>query len=445
MLINISITAFTVALLSLLFLSNFLKKENVFSVRNLFLIFALAEVPYLYFLNANQDTIHPYVQAHLQDYEGVFALHLLLKFLFLFTCLITMLLCNPKSRALNSIFRVEHLSRHYLLVSSLILFILTFVLYFLFLNKVGGLSYLLLNLSNKTLVIQGTGFYRNAYLVTSLLSIGFFIFYLSKTNTLTFMNKFFLFSIVSIFFLMLASTGERKNPILVLIYTFMLWNFKISKIKLVTTKNISAFILILIFASLAPILRKSGSTEFYMANPSLLIVDSMPYIGELFKRFSEIDISLFIYSYFNDLDRFWYGSSIVDFFTGLIPRDFYPDKPPLDEGVYIYALAHYYNVTPPTPFHSMLPVGWPLSRVTSGWVHFGPIGVILYAVFTGYILKMFYNISLHTNFSPQSMFMYATLLATNFGISNAFVFNNLMTLFILIIITLIIKSFVLKR
>jgi len=438
MLIDLYITYFLMLLLIIGFIQNKIQKESIFSLKNLFVIFAIAEIPYLYFLNANTQLIHPYVQSHIVDYEEVFTQHIILKMMFLCVALTTMSMVKPKSIILTKIFSVSNISRKGLLLSSLFLLLITIIVFYLFLDKVGGLLFLILNMSNKTLIVQGTGLYRNMYLITSLLSVGFYIHFLSTCKHISKMKLLFLMCLILLFFLILASSGERKNPILLLIYCLILWNFKISKIKLFTVKNIIMFLLLLFFAALAPVLRKHGSTEFYIDNPIALITDALPYIGEIFKRFSEIDISLFIYSHFKGGDDFWFGTSIVDFFTGFIPSQFYPNKPPLDEGVYIYALAHHYNVSPPTPFNEMIPVGWPLSRVTGGYVNFGVFGVIINAIIVGVVLKYFYVLLVKTKYSPSAMVMFSTLLATNFGITNAFVANNIVVLCLMIFFSLII-------
>ena len=439
MIVDIGITLFLILLIAIYFGQNFLKKESLFELKNLFILFAIAEIPYLFYLNHNQDLIHEYVGFHLLDYNYVFLKHIWLKFLFLICALIAMLLFKPRVKRLVWIFNVDYLSRRRCLYVSLGLGITTILFYLLFLDKVGGLTYLLLNMDTKTIVVAGTGWYRSAYLITSMLSLGFYIHYLAGFNRINKSKLFFYLVMLAIYFLILASFGERKNPILLLVYSVILWDFKVNKINIFNAKNALIFSFLILFAALAPVLRKHGTTGFYLTNPALLISESLPYLGEIFKRFSEIDISLFIYSYFSEYSDFWWGASVSDLFTGVIPRGMYPDKPPLDEGVYIYSLAHFYNVHPPTPFNEMLPVGWPLSRVTGGYVHFGVVGVVLNAMLVGMILKYVYNLLKGTSYSPQAMMIYSVLLATNFGITNAFIANGLVMIFMLIIASVCIK------
>jgi hypothetical protein len=308
-----------------------------------------------------------------------------------------------------------------------------------FLSKVGGLLNLILSMSTKTLAVQGTAFYRNTFLLTSMLTIGFFILYISKKKTVTFFDKSMLLLLVVTCFVILGSSGERKNPMMLLIYTAICWNFLVSKLRVFTLKNVSLFAFLIFFASLAPVLRKSGAIEIYMESPSDLFFDSFQYIGEVFKRFSEVDISLFIFSHFDSVDKLWFGASIVDFFTGFIPSSMYIDKPPLDEGVYIYALAHGYDVYPPTAFNQMLPVGWPLSRMTGAYVNFGILGIIAFAGLTGIILKAFENLMIESRYSPQSIVLYCIIIVTNFGLTNAFVFNLLSIIVVLSALTFLIK------
>ncbi|QYJ72799.1 hypothetical protein K0H59_07145 [Shewanella sp. FJAT-51649] len=434
MLINLYIFCFFLFIILMFIIVNINKSRSIFDLNNFFLLFCLAEIPYLFYLNNNQSIIHNYVKKHLVDYELVFSQHIILKVIFIAVALFAMTLISIRLPKIEKACSIEQYSYRDIRFFSVILVFLTAGIYAVFLYKVGGLLYLLLNLSNKTLVVQGTAMFRNGFFVTSFLSVGFFIHYCSIKLSLgkcIKYDKFILFFLLIIFFIMLASFGERKNPILLLIYSIVSWNFSVSKVKLLTLKNILLFSGLLFFAALAPVLRKHNATEYYLSNPIELLMDALPYIGEVFKRFSEIDISLFIFSYFQGVDQFWFGATFIDFLTGFIPSSFYPDKPPLDEGVYIYALAHFNNVTPPVPFHSMAPVGWPLSRVTAGYVHFGVIGVAVSAFIVGVILRLVSNIYRFSNCSPYAGFFYCTLIVTGFGLTNAFVFNNLIYLFII--------------
>jgi hypothetical protein len=439
MIVNIGIGCLFFILVCLFFIAKKHSKDN-FSLPVLFICFALAEIPYLYFIYNNSDELHRYVLYNLDNLDVVFFKHLVYKLLFILVAFYFILKSNIRLPRISRFYSVDHFNANLIAFLAYFFFIITLIVFAAFLSKVGGLLNLILSMSTKTLAVQGTAFYRNTFLLTSMLTVGFFILYISKKNTVSFFDKSMLFILVITCFAILGSSGERKNPMMLLIYTAICWNFLVSKLRVFTIKNISLFAFLIFFASLAPVLRKSGAIEIYMESPGDLFLDSFQYIGEVFKRFSEVDISLFIFSHFDSVDKLWFGASIVDFFTGFIPSSMYIDKPPLDEGVYIYALAHGYDVYPPTAFNQMLPVGWPLSRMTGAYVNFGIIGIIAFAGLTGIILKAFENLMIESTYSPQSIVLYCIIIVTNFGLTNAFDFNLLSIIVVLSALTLLIKT-----
>jgi hypothetical protein len=310
--------------------------------------------------------------------------------------------------------------------------LVTLVSFFVFLEQVGGIFYLITNMDNKTNIVKGTALFRNLFFISSVLSVGFYICYVSKSHN-SISKKLILIFLIASFFLMLASFGERKNPLLLVLFSIIMWNYSVNKINIFTVRNVLFFLFLIVFSSLAPVLRHEGAFESYLGDPQKLFNDALPYIGELFKRFSDIDISLFIYSYFDTSSKFWYGSTFSGFFTGFIPSSVYEGKPPLDEGVYIYNLAQGLKVTIGSPFKDMIPVGWPLGRVTAGYVHFGLVGIVIYAVLTGMFLKYCYKVMIFSNYSPLWVAFYSYLMLISFGFSNAYVFNAL-TIFLLLIL-----------
>jgi len=435
--IDLTTTIYFIILLSTLLF--FIKKYNgdAFHVIPLFLLLSIAEVPYLYYISHNTEELHQQVLYYLNDFEVSFLKHVFFKLVFIFFCLIAMLLFKPKVYSRAAVMLSNGNGSITLLVFFSAVSIGSFIA---FLEQVGGLFYLISNMDNKTNVVKGTALYRNLFFISSLLAVGAYISSLNPYRV-SIRNVLFLIFVVIVYFLMLASFGERKNPLLLIVFTFIMWNYAIRKLDVFSLKNLVIILFFILFSSIAPVLRNQGAFELYLLHPSDLVKDSLPYLGELFKRFSDIDISLFIYSYFDESGKFWYGATFSDFFSGFIPSSLYENKPPLDEGVYIYNMAQGLVVEIGSPFKDMIPVGWPLSRVTSGYIHFGIVGIVVYAIFTGVILKYFYNLMVYSSYSPIWVAFYTYLMLIGFGISNAFVFNAITILCLLVILSFITNLF----
>lgn len=427
-------------LLNLLFLLHISKKTYLFpfSLYSLFIIFAIAEIPYLFFFVHNPELLSIYVKPLINDFDGLVIKHVFNTALFINLAFVSMCLFIPRVKLFINVFNYSDNSINQLKIAFVFLLSITILFYILFLNKVGGLSLLIANISNKSTFVQGTALYRTGFFVSAFLTIGVFIEGKSRGNHKSW-SAFKLLLIVFFCFTLLASFGERQKPILLLIYTALLWNYKISNIKVLNVKLLISFVCLIVFASLAPVLRQPGAIELYLQDPLLAFEDATPYLGEMFKRFSDIDLSVFVYSQFKSFDDYWFLATLKDFFTGFIPMSIYPDKPPLDSGVYIYNMAIGNSVDIGSPFKNMFPVGWPLSRVTSGYVNFGYMGILIFAPITGIILKYFYQLMLESNFSAVPVLLFTTLIFSNFGLSNAYIFNLL-----IIFICCLTLSFILR-
>lgn len=423
--IDLAISVFAIFLLVLYKVSPKSEDNSVFGFRTLFFLVTATELPYLYALNHDRKYLNPAILANVTDFDNVFVKFLFLKALFLIAFSITAFHMRKGRRRIhppiNETARIGKTASLDLELS-IVMLLLTILTFALLLFDTGGLVHLLLNWSKKTEVLQGTAFYRISNLVFGALSVGFFVNFIGRKARVGILDRALLLLLISFVFLVLISVGERKNPILLVIYAMACWHFRVRPIKMLTASKILLLAAFMAFAALFPELRKDGVMEILLTDPGEVVSASLQNWGQLFARMSDVDTSLFVYSYFDSFDKFWYGATWLDLITGLIPSSLYPDKPPIDSGVYIYALAHQYNIHPPVPFRELLPVGWPLSRVTGLYVQFGILGVMFGGLITGWLMRRFSEITFESR-SPGSLLVYIWAMLTGFGLTTAFVFN----------------------
>ncbi|MGQ7148454.1 hypothetical protein ACUOA8_59935, partial [Escherichia sp. SS-MK2] len=77
----------------------------------------------------------------------------------------------------------------------------------------------------------------------------------------------------------------------------------------------------------------------------------------------------------------------LDLFKAPLPRSIYPEKPPVDDGMYIRTIAEGYNVTPSRPVQELYASSWPPETLGSMYANFWIPGV----VFGMYILGIIYK------------------------------------------------------
>lgn len=408
-----------------------LRQYNYITIIPLSIIYMLLEVPFLLTAYHNPETLYPSALAWVDDFNYVFMQHILLRLIFVICFIATCMFYRPKNLD-SKVIKLEVKKSHLTIVLCLLFFS-----YFSFLNQVGGLVLLLMNMSNKSELIKGSAFFRLTFVYSTFLFSCLYVCYISQKKSYS-KTIFFLWMIL--LFLMLASYGERKSAVVLIVVIALSWHIMISPVRIISGKVIASVSFVVFFAALAPPLRESGAFDKYMLNPSQLLVDMTPHLGELFRRFSDIDISIFIFSYFKNANDFWYLGTLNNFFIGFFPSSFYPGKPPLDEGVIIYNLANG-NVLPlDTSFESYIPVGWPLSRYTTGWVHFGYLGVVFYSVLTSLFLIKLNNLT----FKKSSVYflpLYVTAVVSGLSVSNASIFNFLIACFVILMSFILIQVY----
>lgn len=378
----------------------------------------LLEIPFLFISFHNPDILYQSALSWVNDLEGTYILHLSLRAIFLVCFTLVCAFYKPISAPIKPLIKI----RFSYLIS---LFAIVVISYLAFLNQVGGLQLILLNMSEKTEIVRGSGITRLFFVYSSLLLASISVCYYAKSNQ-SLIKKTFLFFMIALVFLMLASYGERKNAVVLILIFLFCWHLWVKELSLLSYKFIIGALLLIGFTALAPPLRESGAAVKYALEPTMLFYDAIPYLGELFRRFSDIDVSIFILNYFNEPAQYFYFSTLPNFFSGIIPSFLYEEKPPLDEAVIIYNLANGVDPGVDAPFSDFIPVGWPISRYTAGLVHLGIFGVFLFSIITSYLLIILNNFAFKNN-SPFVYTLYLLVVVTGAGMSNAYIFNFIIT------------------
>ena len=410
------------------------KNNDIFTPKSFFIIFTLFEVPFAFQVINNINLLHPYARMHIKNFDEVFFIHFFNGSIFVLTVIIALKLFNPKTTLFTRIFSTSKYNKNAYLKMHLFLILICFISFYIFLNSIGGLFFLLKNIDTKSSIIAGTGYIQAIYTTSGFLTVGFLVMFYSYSKKINFIEKIYFFLIVGIVFVILAAIGSRKTPILFILFTILIWNYQINNIKIFSFRNIFLGIVALLYFGSIPLFRTSGASEFYFTNLDKLFLDSFNNMFNFFQRFSELERSLLIYSLFNS-DNLWLGSSFKDLIYSPIPRGIFPNKPPLDEGVYIYNIAHGNMVSPSTPLNKMIAVGWPPNTITNMYINFSYLGIIFGGLIYGYFLKYFYNLTLSLNHNPISIYLYANAIFGNLAITNRNIVSFLtMILFSLILV-----------
>lgn len=382
------------------------------------LIYTSLELPFMYKVIGDLNVIPEMALIHIDDFDNALLLHVVCSVIFISFSLLTIFSFKAKPKLI--VFILKPIGRDNYKISifiHIITLILALICYQFFLSSIGGFYYLISNLDSRNLIIQGTGYYQAIYGVSLFLSIGYLIRAYSFNNKITILNYIYIMLVSSLAFVIFASLGGRKTAILFVLYTLVMWNYNVYKLNLFTIKNSVLVFVFMVYFSIMPLFRVQGAFDFYTNNIDLLFKESFDNLFLFFNRFSELSRSLLVYSVF-DVDNLWMGGSFIDLFYAPIPRGIFPEKPPIDSGVYIYNIAHGIEVSPPSSMQGLLPVGWPLSTITNMYINFWFFGVAIGGVITGIVLNYLYRAMEILEYSPIIVFLYASAIFGDFALTN---------------------------
>lgn len=415
------------------------KKQNIFApIRFVCLLFILRNVTYLIILffdpSVLSDDILRAIGVNLSDAVVQYTYVQTIAFIFLIIGISLVKNKKASKKSFNSNYTV--ISK-----ASNIIFILGLLSYLSFLLSIGGLNFLLNNLSNRV-EIQSGNYVKILMPLMSIavvMKIKLYSISSSKKNLYT----FFAFFIVAI--LANSSLGGRKTTVFLIIMCLLSYHFYIKKITLKSIK-LTRFLIIVFFLGIytfvIPILRSPNGFE-KLVTGEVSVFDKVD-LKVLVLYFSYTEIDIFCANYYNDNNK-WCFSSLLTIPKNLdlsTPND---DRPPIDEGVYFYNIVKYNDeFTPPTNRKKMKVISLPIENFGFGYANYLVPGVIISFLLLGIVYKRVYNVFIYRYDNPLFIYFYLDILF-NFNFSSLRIINLLFLLINLTMASLIYKYILLKQ
>lgn len=299
--------------------------------------------------------------------------------------------------------------------------------YMYFLSQIGGLRNLWMVLYNRTLVTASTGYISTLYAL--LLTFAALLLVYSLRFRMTWMRRATVVVSLIAVAAVLASTGGRSGAVTLVIFAMLTIHYGVRRInRMVTPRTMLVAAVLFFFVLVMPLFRTARSFERYSAAPSLIITDALARIDHVAPQLSGLDRGLVIVSYFT-ADRVWWGQSYLDLILAPVPRSMMPQKPPVDEGVYLMAIAVGNEVQPSMPARDLPVTSWPMGN----WIlymNFGLPGFLVGMFASGVLIGTVYRYMWVTGFTPFSIYLYGFGLMGGFSWSNYSIVLLLMTLVI---------------
>lgn len=273
----------------------------------------------------------------------------------------------------------------------------------------GGLTFFLANIGARASLLAGTGVY---FILTSPASYLIIFFAILSHHQNGKPNLILVLGLIVLVTGIESLLGGRRQPVQMLLFAALCFSLLSAKKTILTLPNMLLVILAtLLFAVL--LFARIGPTE------SLDLVN-------VILNLSHVDVYLFILDHFQD-HTYWLGQSFGDLINRVFPNAVTTEPPPIDDGVYIYNLYLGFEVFPPTPMDTMVWNSWPPGTFGSGYMNFGPIGVLGFFFVRGLIVGAAFEVSRKSNYSPALLLIYLWV-AFGFQISNLKIAQLLMLL-----------------
>lgn len=298
--------------------------------------------------------------------------------------------------------RIKAATPHRPFYCGVLMYVLGVIVYLYFLNRVGGLSDLWNNLHERVERSAGLGYLQGFY-TFSLLFGSLLIVY-----SLWWRKKYLqIFIVVFSTVFILASLGQR-GPVAVFIFSMVIiFHYKIKPIKnILKLKNIALCGLLLLFMIVSVQYRVPGAVQRYNDNPREIITDAASsFERHIVARFGRLERDIVVLGYFAE-NELWLGRSYYSLLTAPLPRNIYHDKPPVDTGRYLLAIAEGEIIMPPVSVEDLPSSSWPDGN-WAGYMNFYIPGFVLAFFLSGAILGLVYQHVRFCNYTVGAVAFYA--------------------------------------
>ena len=277
-------------------------------------------------------------------------------------------------------------------------------------NQVGGIYYFFTHLQYRISMTREAGIW---FYLLGFLNYGILLYVYSYKNT---NKKFGIISILIVIFSgIMVGLGGRKALLMLIIQTLILYHYTIKKINLKKSFRIDYLISILgvyFFFVFMSKFRVDGAFELFLENPLIFFEQGNIGFLDTIRRESYVTYYMAIIEYFSEHD-FWFGSTFWGLITAFIPSAFYINKPPVDDGTYLYSICKgRLDIVPPMSFRELNGSSLPLETFGSMYSNFGIIGLIIGMILLGMIYNYFYHKMSDENFSLFYTIMYIQIIFT---------------------------------
>lgn len=303
-----------------------------------------------------------------------------------------------------------------------------FVAFLEIISQLGGFYYFLSNLQYRTTLIREVNFL--SWLLPFLPYGALLMIYSLRGSGKPLNWKMILFIIGTGF---LFGMGGRKAIIMVLLEMIFIYHYSVRKISFKKILNFRMLLIVgvLYLTSIILVnLRTAEAFDAFLSDPILFLEAKNSGIITNIVVESYVPFYMTIINHFQSYS-FWLGSSFGGLVTAIIPSSLYAEKPPIDDGMYLYSICQGAgNIEPVMPFDSLNGSSYPLETFGAMYANFGILGVFLGMLLLGIIIGYFYRRMEKKHYNMLSVVMYTQVIFA-FELSTLRIFQLFQTFIVL--------------
>ena len=262
---------------------------------------------------------------------------------------------------------------------------------FYYVGRLGGFAFLWDNLALRTTLSAGMGYLTSFYSFSLVFGGALALVAFRRSKVVSIM-------ILVGVFVALVSVGQRAPAIgfifvVLVVRHFMVrrwrgvWNLKFAAVSFVAAALVLGLVQF----------RSPGAIGVYMSSPMQLVGDSVAGIEEhLIRRLGTLERDVVVLGYFKEHDV-WMGAGYYSLLAAPVPRGLWSDKPPVDTGQYLRAMAAGQEVDPPVPSRELQATSWPDGH-WAGYMNFHIPGYLAMLLLSGYLVGWWYRFARYSGF-----------------------------------------------
>lgn len=385
-------------------------------------------VPYLIIYQFNNEIVGVNLLLRFKDIDSLFMKYFILQSVSYYLIVAGIFSRTPKKLAKRLPKFNQEISTSRYTVAVIISFTIGLASYFYLMSKTGGIVFFLKNIEARTFLREGLGYHS---LLIQFMTFGALLLLYSFKFKSSFFKWIMVIFLLVVTIILESMFGGRKDTVYLIFFAILIYHYTIQKIKLINWRLIIPVLFIILYFLTIPILRTDGAIEYYSTNPEHLVNDVLEEPVNQINGFSYVRHYLLVLDEFN-YNNIWLGRSYLNLLYAPVPRSYYENKPPIDDGVYLRSIAAGYDVEPDSPYNKLFQSSWPTESFGSLYMNFWIPGLFIGMFFIGFIYRTLYEYMILSKYDFFSTMLYGFMII-NFEFSNLRIIQSITFIFILLL------------